>query len=230
MASNLAARRAAKANRRKAVVAGKRKVELMSGSLVTQVSAAASQPIRACLVSDGWMEAGMGTLFLTRGVSNSRLGFGMFLLDTYCLGIKDVAFQSMNADQWAAFLDASELGMPLSPIDPAFGRKLLRDLAAWSASLGFPPHPDFATVERLFGTVSADTCTTEFQFGREGKPFYIQGPTDTPAQARQRLAQVSRATGDTGEFLLAAPDEADFGAPTLSWIADEDHRAADASD
>jgi hypothetical protein len=230
MASNLAARRAAKANRRKAVVAGKRKVELMSGSLAAQVSAAASQPIRACLISDGWMETGMGSLFLARGLSNHRLGFGMFLLDTYCLGIKDVAFQSMNADQWAAFLDASEAAMPLSPIDPAFARKLLRDLAAWSASMGFAPHPDFATVERLFGTVSADTCTTEFQFGREGKPFYIPGPTDTPAQARQRLAQVSRATGGTGDFLLVAPEEADFEVPTLSRIASEDHRAADASD
>jgi hypothetical protein len=230
MASNLAARRAAKANRRKAVVAGKRKIELMSGSLAAQVSAAASQPIRACLISDGWMEAGMGTLFLTRGISNDRLGFGMFLLDTYCLGIKDVAFKSMDAGQWAAFLDASEYAMPLSPIDPGFGRKLLRDLAAWSASMGFAPHPDFATVERLFGTVSADTCTTEFQFGREGKPFYIQGPSDTPAQARQRLAQVSRATGGSGKILLLEPDEVGFDVPSLSWIADEEHSAADASD
>jgi hypothetical protein len=230
MTSNLAARRAAKANRRKAVVAGKRKVELITGSLAAQVSAAASQPIRACLINDGWMEAGMGTIFLTRGLSNNRLGFGMFLLDTYCLGIKDVAFKSMDAGQWAGFLDASESAMSLSPIDPGFGRKLLRDLAAWSASMGFAPHPDFAAVERLFGTVSADTCTTEFQFGREGKPLYIQGPSDTPAQARQRLAKVSRATGGTGEFLLAAPDEADFEAPALSWIADEGHSVADASD
>ena len=229
MASNLAARRAAKANRRKAVVAGKRKVELMSGSLAAQVSAAASQPIRACLISEGWMETGMGSLFLARGVSNSGPAFGMFLLDTYCLGIKDVAFRSMSAHQWAAFLDASEYAMPLSPIDPAFSRKLLRDLAAWSASMGFAPHPDFATVERLSGTVSADTCTTEFQFGREGRPFYIQGPSDTPAQARQRLAQVSRATGGSGKFLLVEPDEVDFKMPARSWITDEDHSAADAA-
>lgn len=177
----------------------------------------------------GW-ETGMATVILTRGVSNSRLGFGMFLLDTYCLGIKDVAFKSMDADQWAAFLDASEYAMPLSPIDPGSARKLLRDLATWSASLGFPPHPDFAAVERLFGTVSADACTTEFQFGREGKPFYIQGPSDTPAQARQRLAQVSRATGGSGKFLLVELDEVDFEVPALSWFADEDHSAADASD
>ena len=216
MSSNQTARRAAKANRRKAVVAGKRKVEIMSGSLATQVSTAASQPIRACLISDGWSETGMGTMILTRGLSNNRLGFGMFLLDTYCLGIKDVAFRSMNADEWATFLDASEYAMPLSPIDPGFGRKLLRDLAAWSASMGFAPHPDFAAVERLFGTVSADTCTTEFQFGREGKPFYIQGPSDTPAQARQRLAQVSRATGGSGKFLLVEADEVDFELPALT--------------
>ncbi len=230
MASNLAARRAAKANRRKAVVAGKRKAELMSGSLAAQVNAAASQPICACLISDGWTETGMASLFLARGVGNNRLGLAMFLLDTYCLGIKDVALQSLNADQWGDFLDASESALPLSPIDPAFARKLLRDLAAWSASMGFAPHPDFATVERLFGTVSADTCSAEFRFGREGKPFYIQGPSDTPAQARQYLAQVSRATGGSGKMLFLERDEVDFELPPFSWSSGEDHSAADASD
>jgi hypothetical protein len=96
---------------------------------------------------------------------------------------------------------------PLSSVDPAYARKLMRDLVAWSASIGFAPHRDFATVERLFGTVDLNACTTEFEFGQNGKPFYVQGPMDTPPQVRQRLAQVSRASGGSGVLGFVEPDE-----------------------
>lgn len=202
MASNMAARRAAKANRRKAVLANKRRAELESGSLAGQVAVATNAPIRDCLISDGWSETGMATLVLTRGVTAGHVALAMFLLDTYCLGIKDVVFRHLDGDELATFLDMAEGSARLSPIDPTLARRLLRDLAAWATSNGFSPHRDFAAVERLFGTVSADSCTTKFEFGREGKPFYVAGPLDTPAQIRQRFAQVSKSIGGTGAFEL----------------------------
>jgi hypothetical protein len=202
MASNIAARRAAKAIRRKAVVAEKRKAELQAGSLAGRISQAASAPIRHCLISDGWTESGMATLILTRGVSTAHLAMGTFLLDTFCLGIKDVLFRSIDADEFDALLDAMDLAAPISPVDPAYGRKLLRDLAAWATSIGFPPHRNFVTVERLFGTVNANECTAEFQFGRDGKPVYMPGPSESPKQVRRRLEQLEERFGDAGSGLL----------------------------
>jgi len=207
MTSNIAARRAAKANRRKAVLADRRKAELQAGSLAGRVSQAACTPIRHCLISDGWTETGMATLILTRGVTASHLAMGTFLLDTFCLGIKDVLFRSIEGDEFAAFLHAADLAAPLSPIDPAYGRKLLRDLAAWGTSIGFPPHRNFATVERLFGTVSASACGTEFQFGRDGKPVYMLGPSESLKQVRRRLEQFEKQFGDAdGGVLLEGSD------------------------
>jgi len=73
----------------------------------------------------------------------------------------------------------------MASVDPSYARKLLRDVAAWAASIGFAPHRDFAAIERLFGDVSADASHAAFQFGREGKPLYVQSPTQlrlpTPA-------------------------------------------------
>ena len=60
----------------------------------------------------------------------------------------------------------------------------MRDLVAWSASLGVRPHRDFAVVERMFGDLDADACDVAFQFGREGKPLYIPGPNDAAAIRR----------------------------------------------
>lgn len=75
----------------------------------------------------------------------------------------------------------------------------MREAAAWAATLGFVPHRDFAAAERLFGNVNADASGATFTFGREGKPFYMTGPNDTPARSRQRLAQLTKTVG-AGNF------------------------------
>jgi hypothetical protein len=128
-------------------------------------------------------------------------------LDTFCLGIKDVLFRAIEGDEFRAYRDAMDCAAPLSPVDPAYARKLLRDLAAWATSIGFPPHRNFATVERLFGAVNAEECPEEFRFGHEGKPAYISGPSEAPRQIRRRLEQFEERFANAGAgYLLDAPD------------------------
>jgi hypothetical protein len=61
-----------------------------------------------------------------------------------------------------------------------------------------PPHPDYAVIERMFGTASADSCDVTFQFGHDGKPHYIPGPGDSPTVIRRRLERLRNKLGDEG--------------------------------
>ena len=88
---------------------------------------------------------------------------------------------------------------PLAPVDPPYARKLLRDAAAYARSLGLPPHPDYASVELMFGDVAADACDVEFQFGLR-RPAALRSRTDQilhtdPAAKSTRLR---RHLGDDG--------------------------------
>ena len=56
MASNMALKRAAKANRRKVVVAKKRRLELLNDSLTARVLRAAHAPIQYCFVPETLFE------------------------------------------------------------------------------------------------------------------------------------------------------------------------------
>jgi hypothetical protein len=121
----------------------------------------------------------------------------------------------------------------LVPVDPAYARKLVRDLVAWSRSLGLPPHPDYATAELLFGSVSADACTETFTFGKAGRPVYIPA-TDTPAQIRQRTAALERTLGADGFDFAAvdnlADDDAEYGDDDVEdFIAEGDAAIEDAT-
>jgi hypothetical protein len=166
MGSNIAMKRAAKANRRKAIVAEKRKLELLAGTLTEKVRRAASAPIRHCLVPDALLEIGLGTVMLARGATADHLTLGAFLVDTFGLGIKDVMFRSISRPDFESYVAMTEADQRLMQVEPSYARKLLRDVAAWAASIGVAPHRDFAAVERLFGDVSADACDVTFQFGR----------------------------------------------------------------
>jgi hypothetical protein len=202
--TNMALKRARKAQKRKQVVAQKRRAEALESSLPARVLRAANAPIQHCFLSESLFELGMGTLILARGATRIHVEFSSFLLDTFCLGIKDVMFESVDGEVFEDYMEATEAGSPMVDVDPGYARKLLRDLAAWSQSIGFAPHRDFAAVERMFGDVSVDASEAVFRFGRDGKPVYIPGPTDTGPLIQRRIAQLRKVLGDDGFGLETA--------------------------
>jgi hypothetical protein len=205
MAMNIALKRARKAQRRKQVVTQKRRADVLETSLPARVLRAAHAPIQHCFLTEAVFDLGMGALVLARGATPHHLALSSFLVDVFCLGIKDVMFESVESEVFEMFMEATDAGSPLVPVDPSDARKLLRDLAAWSQSIGFAPHRDFAAVERIFGDVSVDASDAVFRFGRDGKPVYIPGPNDTAPLIQRRIAQLRKCLGDDGfGFEMAA--------------------------
>ena len=198
MATNIALKRFKKAMRRKAVVAEKRRAEQLEGTLAAQIRRAAERPIRQCLLHETLFEDGLGTLILARGFAAGQVAFTAFLLDAFCLGIKDVTFRSVDAEEFDYYVENMGEAVPFKPVEPAYARKLLRDLAAWAGSIGFPPPKDFAVVEQLFGDVSADESEAVFHFGRDGKPCYMPGPSESPSLIRRRIEVLQKQFGAEG--------------------------------
>lgn len=198
MAINIAQKRARKAQKRKQVVAQKRRAEEIESSLPARVRRAAQLPIQACFLTEALFDGGMGTLVLARGNTPDRVALSSYLLDTFCLGIKDVTFDLVEGEYFQFYMDTMDQTSPMVSVDTSYARKLLRDLDAWSRSLGFLPHRDFATVERIFGDVNAEASDAVFRFGRDGKPFYIPGPDDTAPLIRRRIEQLRQHLGDEG--------------------------------
>jgi len=192
MATNIAARRGAKAQRRKAVVAQKRKVDVASNSLATKVQRAAELPIQHCLLGTTLASQGIGTLVVARGATPHRMWVAGFLLDTYALGVKNTFFHELDGAAFEAQMAHIQAANGMASVDPACARKLLRDLARWSASIGYGPHEDFSVIERIFGSVRGDDCTEEFTFGHDGKPLLIPGPNDSLGNLRQRRTETNR--------------------------------------
>jgi len=211
MSSKILRRKEARAKRRKQVLAERGKLGGASNlPLATRVRRLAAMPLRSCVVQDGLFERGNGMMILARQQSDGQLAVAGFLLDVFCLGVKDVFFRPFEPSELDEYMDVLGQEAPLSDVDPAYARKLLRDSVAYARSLGLEPHPDFAAVEPLFGNISAAACDVSFEFGADGRPFYIPGPHESAKQITRRVRHLQERLGDDGfDFALDDDDEDD---------------------
>src|SRR5690242_1289784 len=100
-------RKAAKAARRKAIVAEKKRLGTAGGGLLGKVLFAARCPVALCVMPSELFEIGIGLVVIGRELPSGLLACGFFLVDVFCLGVKDAHYGEMEADQVQAFLAAS---------------------------------------------------------------------------------------------------------------------------
>ncbi|MDB6110738.1 MAG: hypothetical protein JWR69_2488 [Pedosphaera sp.] len=155
----------------------------------------AKRPMEAFMTA-AIFEIGMGSVVASRFKANEAVETGLFLVDTYCLGIKTAEFLKLDLDEYETeVLPMVAEGGRLEKIQPACAQKLVEQAAAYAAKLGFSPHHDYRKACRVFGGVSAQACASDFVFGLDGKPFYVPGPYDTAAEMHLILSVLESGCG-----------------------------------
>ncbi len=173
-----------------------------------EAARAADSPIHECLVPEGLFEQGIGNLVFSRVLPDGRIALAAFLLDVFCLGAKNAFFATLSRSQYEERLRHWPEAEHLQPISPACFRKLVEGGVAYARELGFNPHADYAVASAIFGKVDAAACGTRFEYGREGKPFYIAGPNETEREARAIVEHLERRLGPgKSDFLITLGEQ-----------------------
>lgn len=196
---------AKKAAKRKAVVATKKFLGEMGGfvSHGRQTMPAAHAPIHACLVSDSLFDIGIGNVIVSRRMPNGLIGAAFFLMDVFCLGVKDAFYDVLSLVEY----DYRVSGLQhetFKAIHPTCARKLVEEAEAYARDLGFNPHPEYQRARQIFGDLDATACPTHYVFGRDGKPFFMSGPYDTPVKCRRIIDTLTRRCGPEGFHFTVA--------------------------
>ncbi len=163
------------------------------------VAFAARYPLRECLSNLAVFAGGMGSVIVSRTAPNGDVVMGMFLLDTFCLGVKSTFTRILapyEYDDMIATIRQNEL---MQAVEPSYARKLVESAVEYAATLGFNPDPDYHKAKEIFGEIDASECSDEFKFGKLGKPYYIPGPNDG-ALKRQRILGTLEKNCGVGNF------------------------------
>ncbi len=171
-----------------------------------QKAVATSAPILDCLVPAELNSIGIGNLVFSRALPDGRVAMAVFLLDIFCLGVKNATYATLEADVHAQHVEALRETGSFVVVAPAYFRKLVEGGVAYAKDLGFAPHPDYAVARQIFGLVDTALCEQEFLYGQNGKPYYVAGPRETLSQSRAIVEQLQRRQGG-GDYLvpLAGP-------------------------
>jgi transcriptional regulator with XRE-family HTH domain len=119
----------------------------------------------------------------------------VYLLDVYCLGIKNaMGPDSMDEQALRRLATHAFSGYETPPIPAPIElvRELVLGAADYAHQLGFAPHPDFEQARPHLGPWAGPSAIT---FGRDGKPTYISGPYD---DADHIIRTLQRAVGRKG--------------------------------
>lgn len=188
-----------------------------------QITLATSSPIHECLMAEELFATGMGTVIVSRSLPNGDIGASYFLLDVYCLGVKNAYFLALGRDDYEYRLSMISQNETLVPIHPTCARKLVEGAEAYARELGFGPHPDYQLAKRIFADIDAAACPTSFTFGKDGKPFFIVGPNDSPKKVKKILDTLTKRCGPDGfHYLVGVGEEEEFAVEDSELDDEED--------
>ncbi|MEI8383376.1 MAG: hypothetical protein WCJ09_24885 [Planctomycetota bacterium] len=173
---------------------------LKSTGVAERMLAGSRWPITESRISDTLWDQGMGYAVLVRRGPGGTAAMSMFLLDVFCLGVKDaIAHFGPEIDVSSRLSQMSDNGIRWLKVSPEYVRKLVEGSIGYALNLGLAPHRDCAAAIKLFGDIDASKCEDKFEFGCEGKPRFISGPHDSPARCQAVMDTLNRTCG-VGNF------------------------------
>jgi len=175
-----------------------------------------------CWVSPGWSEgltvdghrdwpdvgaantgaSGLVSVLVTRQARYGKVRVCGWLVDVYCLGVKDTVgprgMDQRRAGEFTGSYFAAYQAQPLAaPLDLA--QHLVFGAVASARRLGFEPAPGFDQTSSHLGSWTGPSAIS---FGHNGKPLFVQGPHDNAASI---LNTLERSVGPNNFHYLVTP-------------------------
>lgn len=164
--------------------------------------------IGPCYVSEELEKTGEGIVVVTRLHKGGKHTVGFFLVDTFCLGVKDAGYRVRMEDyDFDLFMERFEgEGMREVPYDEA--HNLIYGAIAFAEEAGISPDKSFTTAQYVLEEDTDDIPLIEYTYGKDGMHFLVAG---SQLEASRYLPLMKKNLGE-GNYRFVVQTE--FGEPT----------------
>ncbi len=165
-------------------------------------------PIGPCFSSlssyDEIVDKGLAQLVVTRAKPSGKYLVGVYLVDVWCLGVKNTFFQpNFDQDELNELLE--QIAEPEDhgkyQVGYEWTHRLIYDSIDYAESLGFFPNKDFSQSRYILEPEPTVEEVFDFEFGKDGRPFLMVGPYD---DGPKLMATLTRTVG-AGNFEYMMP-------------------------
>ena len=159
--------------------------------------------IAECFITPGWEEVGECNILVARKHVSGNYTVGFYLVDTYCLGVKDAGYRyNLSENEYAELKE--DLGDNFEPTSYEEVHNIIYGALEYAEDLGFRPHKDFAVAQYLLEEDTDDIPYIEYEFGCNGRPNLV---VDTLAEFNRYAPTLRKAVGNDFDFYIAEEDD-----------------------
>jgi hypothetical protein len=169
-------------------------------------------PILGCWTMQGWQESGIAPFIIARQQDEGQVLFANYMVDLYCLGIKDVLVETNYArKRFERSLPKFCMQQP-EEISVELAHEIIYGALEFARKYGFEPHPDFTRLnaDQVLDPPEAYPRTHKVEFGQDGKPLFISGPYDDERKIQRILQTLERNAGEGNFHYVIGFDDAGF--------------------
>ena len=158
------------------------------------VRQARDYPFEGCWIQRDWQDSGLAVIVVARSQPDGNIVFGNYLVDYYCLGLKntyfniDIAPGEFRRSMLPRMFEA--VGPPME-ISPALAHEIIYGAIEYADRYGFKPQRDFRDSQYILDLPDVHPRSGRVEFGKDGKPFYVSGPYDNTDRVIQQLGRTA---------------------------------------
>ena len=154
-------------------------------------------PIFESCKSGDLFEQGIGHVIVARRSPDGMILASVFMIDVFCLGVKDCFYRYMSQSQYEHF---KVLLMPDEELlEASNAKKLVLDSVVYAEKFHLQPHEDYQKTRKGLEGIDENKASLEFEFGKkfndEKLPFYCAGPHDSESRMKEVLTLLERYAG-----------------------------------
>lgn len=175
-------------------------------------------PIGKCYVTSGREETGLAHVIVTRVRPSGNIVAGVFLVDFYCLGVKDVFYEVNLTDyEYENMLSRISDNLGLEEISYDEAHNLIYGAIAFAEDAGIDPVREFNIGGYVLEEDTDDMPIIEYDFGKDGK-YHLIAEADSP-EARY-IPILQELLGDAFTYEVEEDDFGDLSADDLKRAMD----------
>ena len=173
------------------------------------ITKARSLPFCDCLINQEWDKKGMAAIFVSKRMPSGNFILAYFLVDIYCLGIKNTFYQfNINDSERLQQINKLSSGPEIMiNCNTELLHNIIFGAVDYASDLGFVPHKDFGITQHFLNTDLITDGIDEIEFGKNGMPLFVAGPDDNVAKI---IAVLNKNVGEGNFHYIYEPDESFF--------------------
>lgn len=157
-------------------------------------------PVVECLIGENWQEVGMATIVVARRHTNGNYTLGIYLVDTFCLGLKDSVYKfNITEEEYEEYKELLSVSSGMLVISYNEAHNIIYGAIAYAEELGIQPCKDFSLTQYLLEEDTDEIPLIEYTFGKDGKPCLIVA---SALEGSRYLPVIESAIGDDFRYFI----------------------------